>query len=130
MDRNEEFIFAAVFLLLGLCVMVLFGRAVGVLVGGCFAGLAFLSTPPGGVRVAVLTLLCLAGIAITVHSGATPQFMVDDLGRLVSGQGGLEGFVSLGPEGVLRVGFGLVGGGLCGLVLSLFSGRDGDGPSV
>ena len=130
MDRNEEFIFAGVFLLLGLCVMVLFGRAVGLLVGGCFAGLAFLSTPPGGVRVAALTLVCLAGIGTTVHGGATPEFIVDDLARLVSGQGGLEAFLSLGPDSVLRVGFGFVGGGLCGLVLTLFSGRDGDGPSV
>ena len=130
MDRNEEFIFAAVFLLVGLCVMVLFGRAAGILVGGCLAGIAFVATRPGGVRVAVLTLLCLAGIAITVHAGATPELIVDDLSHLLSGSGGLQQFVSLGPDSDLRVGFGLVGGGLWALALTLFSGWDDEGPSA
>ena len=128
MDRNEDLIFAAVFLLLGLCVLVLLGRAAGILVGGAFATLAFVATRPGGVRLAVLTLLCLAGIAITVHAGATPEFILDDLSRLLGGQGGLARFVSLGPDSVLRLGFGLVGGGLCALVLALMSGRNGDDP--
>ena len=129
MERNEELIFASLFFLLGLCVMVLLGRAAGVVSGGSLAGLSFMvmRTQPG--RVAMLTLACLVGLSITVHAGATPRGIIADLSQVLTGRGRLALLAGFGPDSTLRLGYGLVGGCICGLVLAVFCGQGDDGPS-
>ena len=126
---GEDRIFAAVFFLLGLCVTVFLGRVTGLLVGGTMTVMAYLLLKPGNTRIAVLSALCLAGIAITVHSGVTPALLVHDIAQLLNPQGRLMLFAGFGPDSAMRLGFGLFGSGLCGLVLAVLSALDGDDPS-
>ena len=100
---GEERIFAAVFFLVGLCVTVLLGRIPGFLVGGTMAGLVYLVMNPGSTRIVVLLLLCVAGIAMTVHSGVTRAFLVDDIAQLLSAQGRLSLFAGFGIAGCVSV---------------------------
>ena len=124
MVRNGQRMLAALLLLCGLCVMVFLGRAPGAFVGAGFAFLAFVATLGSAVmQFVMLALLCCVGIGITLHVGATPAFVMDELSQLWRSQDRMALFLSPWPDGRLRLGFGLLGAGICALALAALSRR-------
>ena len=101
--------------------LVFLGRAPGAFVGAGFAFLAFVATLGSAViQFVILALLCCVGIGITLNVGATPTFVMDELSQLWRGQDRMALFLSLWPDGRFRLGFGLLGAGICALALAAF----------
>ena len=123
MGRTEHLFFATPLFLLGLCMMLLLGRVPGALAGFVIAGLVICVMHPGSLRIAALTLLCCVGLVITMLAGATPEWIIRDLAHFLTAGDPLALLLSSGGSVDLRLGCGLLGGGLCTLVFDAFCGK-------